>query len=39
VDAHTNRARLRAYVVTFGDLAAAIGMTSAITAMLPGSGG
>jgi hypothetical protein len=31
--------RLKAYAVTFGVLAVAIGVTSAISVMLPGSGG
>jgi len=35
----TDLGRLKAYAVTFGVLAVAIGVTSAISVMLPGSGG
>jgi len=31
--------RLKAYLLTFGVLAVAIGVTSAVSVMLPGSGG
>lgn len=35
----TDLGRLKAHAVTFGVLAVAIGVTSAISVMLPGSGG